>query len=63
MYLQVLISTKVKGRGRGMKKFIPIIILAGAMLLNGCSSEDGSESETDSEETGQEQLVTTNYDI
>lgn len=46
-----------------MKKFIPIIILAGAMLLNGCSSEDGSESETDSEETGQEQLVTTNYDI
>lgn len=46
-----------------MKKLIPIILLAGALLLNGCSSEGSSESETDSEETEQERLVTTNYDI
>ncbi len=46
-----------------MRKLVPIILLAGALLLNGCGSESGKEQETDSEETEQERLVTTNYDI
>lgn len=46
-----------------MRKIFPIIILAGAVLLSGCGSESGNEQETDAEETEQERLVTTNYDI